>query len=41
MYRGIGANKESVESRAEYIAVWRKQRDGSWKIVFDVASTLP
>jgi ketosteroid isomerase-like protein len=41
VYRGIGPNKEPVESRAQYISVWRKQADGSWKIVFDVASTLP
>jgi ketosteroid isomerase-like protein len=30
-----------VERHSEYLTVWRRQRDGSWKVVFDTGSTLP
>ena len=30
-----------MERRGEYLTVWRKQRDGSWKVIFDTGSTLP
>jgi ketosteroid isomerase-like protein len=30
-----------TERPGEYLTVWRKQRDGSWKVVFDTGSTLP
>lgn len=29
-----------VERRGEYLTVWRRQPDGSWKVVFDTGSTL-
>jgi len=30
-----------VERRGQYVTIWRKQADGSWKVVFDTGSTLP
>jgi ketosteroid isomerase-like protein len=32
----------TVEERhSEYLTVWRKQKDGSWKVIFDTGSTVP
>jgi ketosteroid isomerase-like protein len=28
-------------TRGNYLTVWRKQDDGSWKVVFDTGSTQP
>ena len=39
--RGKGPNGETVERHGEYLTVWRKQRDGTWKVIFDTGSTLP
>jgi ketosteroid isomerase-like protein len=41
LFRGKGADGKMVERRGEYLTVWRKQRDGSWKVIFDTGSTLP
>jgi len=41
LFRGKGPDGKMVERRGEYLTVWRKQRDGSWKVVFDTGSTLP
>jgi ketosteroid isomerase-like protein len=30
-----------TERRGQYLTIWRKQSDGSWKVVFDTGSTLP
>ena len=41
LFRGKGPDGKSVERPGEYLTVWRKQRDGSWKVIFDTGSTLP
>jgi ketosteroid isomerase-like protein len=41
LFRGKGPDGKMVERRGEYLTVWRKQRDGSWKVIFDTGSTLP
>jgi ketosteroid isomerase-like protein len=41
VYRQKDANGKLVERRGQYLTVWRKQGDGSWKVVFDTGSTLP
>jgi ketosteroid isomerase-like protein len=39
--KGKGPTGVITERLGEYLTVWRKQRDGSWKVVFDTGSTLP
>ena len=41
VFRRKGADGKIVERRGQYLTVWRKQPDGSWKVVFDTGSTLP
>ena len=41
LLRGKNADGKPVERRGEYLTVWRKQQDGSWKVIFDTGSTLP
>jgi len=41
VFRSNGADGAVTERAGEYLTVWRKQRDGSWKVVFDTGSTLP
>lgn len=41
VYRQKAADGNITERRGNYITVWRKQSDGSWKVVFDTGSTLP
>ena len=31
----------AAERRGEYLTVWKKQRDGTWQVIFDTGSTLP
>ena len=33
--RGKGPDGKPSERRGEYLTVWRKQRDGTWKVIFD------
>jgi ketosteroid isomerase-like protein len=33
--RTRGADGEVLETRGSYVSVWKKQEDGSWKVVFD------
>jgi ketosteroid isomerase-like protein len=39
--RLTGAEGKITERRGQYVTIWRKQADGSWKVVFDTGSTLP
>ncbi len=39
--RDTDASGRAVERRGEYLTVWRRQPDGSWKVVYDTGSTLP
>jgi ketosteroid isomerase-like protein len=41
VYRQKGADGKVTERRGQYITVWRKQADATWKVVFDTGSTLP
>ena len=40
-YKTIDRTGEVVESGGNYITIWRKQKDGSWKYVFDGGSNSP
>ena len=35
------ANGNSVTTSGRYMTIWRKQKDGSWKVVLDAGSTEP
>jgi ketosteroid isomerase-like protein len=37
----IGADGKPVTGRGNYLTVWKKQADGSWKVVFDTGSAEP
>ncbi len=39
--RGKNAAGAMTERHGSYLTVWRKQRDGTWRVVFDTGSTLP
>lgn len=39
--RGKGPDGSAIERHGEYLTVWRKQKDGSWRVIFDTGSTLP
>ena len=41
VFRQKDASGKVAERRGQYLTVWRKQSDGSWKVVFDTGSTLP
>jgi ketosteroid isomerase-like protein len=41
LFKGKGADGAPMERRGEYLTVWRKQRDGAWKVIFDTGSTFP
>ena len=40
VFRQKGADGKVTERRGQYVTVWKKQADGSWKVVFDTGSTL-
>lgn len=39
--RGKDANGNPVTTSGRYITVWRRQKDGSWKVVLDAGSNEP
>jgi len=41
VFRQKGTDGKVTERRGQYVTVWKKQADGSWKVVFDTGSTLP
>jgi ketosteroid isomerase-like protein len=41
VFRQKEASGKVTERRGQYVTIWRKQPDGSWKVVFDTGSTLP
>lgn len=41
IFRSKGPDGATTERRGEYLTVWKKQRDGSWKVAFDTGSTFP
>jgi len=34
------ADGKPIERRGQYITVWKKQADGSWKVIYDTGSTI-
>jgi ketosteroid isomerase-like protein len=34
-------NGKTAKGQGQYLTVWRKQKDGSWKAVFDTGSSIP
>ena len=40
-YKTTDGTGKIVESHGNYITIWRRQNDGTWKYVFDGGSTLP
>ena len=34
-YRGVGADGNPVEASGTFNSVWRRQSDGTWRVVFD------
>ena len=41
LLKGTRPDGTPVERRSEYLTIWKKQKDGSWKVIFDTGSTLP
>lgn len=41
VFREKGADGKVTERLGQYLTVWRKQTDGSWKVVFDTGANLP
>jgi len=41
VFRQKDKDGKIVERRGQYLTVWGKQADGSWKAVFDTGSALP
>lgn len=38
---GTGEEGEQLTQRGNYVTIWRKQTDGSWKVVFDTGNPGP
>ena len=32
---------KTTEARGQYATTWQKQKDGTWKVVYDIGSTAP
>ena len=41
VFRERGPDGKIVEIHSQYITVWGKQTDGSWKVIFDTGGTIP
>lgn len=39
--RGVDKDGKPVVSRGKYITVWRKGKDGAWKVVADIGNAAP
>jgi ketosteroid isomerase-like protein len=39
--RAVGEGGKPIVGRGNYLTVWKKQADGSWKAVFDTGSAAP
>lgn len=39
--KGPGPKGEAVERHGKYVSIWRKQPDGSWKVVVDIGNPSP
>ena len=41
LFRQKDKDGKVSERRGQYVTIWKKQSDGSWKVVFDTGSNLP
>jgi ketosteroid isomerase-like protein len=39
--RTKAADGKTSEARGQYVTTWQKQKDGAWKVVYDIGSTAP
>jgi ketosteroid isomerase-like protein len=39
--RSRAADGKPSEARGQYVTTWQKQKDGAWKVVYDIGSTAP
>ena len=39
--RTRAADGKTSEARGQYLTTWQKQKDGAWKVVYDIGSTAP
>jgi ketosteroid isomerase-like protein len=39
--RTKAADGNTSEARGQYVTTWQKQKDGTWKVVYDIGSTAP
>jgi len=39
--RTKAADGKTSEARGQYVTTWQKQKDGVWKVVYDIGSTAP
>jgi ketosteroid isomerase-like protein len=39
--RSRDAAGKPIEARGQYVTTWKKQKDGSWNVVYDIGSTAP
>lgn len=39
--RAKAADGTTSEARGQYVTTWQKQKDGAWKVVYDIGSTAP
>lgn len=40
VFRTKGADGKTTERLGQYVTVWKKQADGSWKVIYDTGSTI-
>lgn len=40
-FRGRNPQGKRVERDSRYLTVWRRQKDGSWKVAFDIGTSGP
>lgn len=40
VFRATGPEGDPVEGRGRYVSIWRRQEDGSWKVVMDLGNPV-
>ena len=40
VFRATDPEGEPVETRGRYVSIWRRQQDGSWKVVMDLGNPV-